>query len=332
MKTKTIEKVISSKINEWLLTIDDAELRERIAKDVIVTGGCITSMFLDEDINDYDVYFSSNKSVFEITKYYIEKMIDLKSYKILPMIEVFTGGESKIYRVKGEFEGENMSSCNEQYKLLSDVSIDFENIERVSVHVKSQGFAAEGTENDYKYFENTTEEVTNAFFEDIAETKEADKYRPVFMSSNAISLSGGVQLVIRFSGDAKKIHESFDFIHATNWWTESDGLNTNVAALESILSKDLKYSGSLYPLASIFRTRKFIQRGWTCHVGNYLKMAMQLNDLDLCDIEVLKDQLTGVDAAYLNQVIAILKQKSENCKNFTFNGTYLCEIIDRTMG
>jgi hypothetical protein len=72
-----------------------------------------------------------------------------------------------------------------------------------------------------------------------------------------------------------------DFVHATNYFTFEEGLVTNVAALESILTKSLRYQGSLYPLTSVIRMKKFIQRGWTVNAGEILKMLFQVSELDL---------------------------------------------------
>jgi hypothetical protein len=94
----------------------------------------------------------------------------------------------------------------------------------------------------------------------------------------------------------------------------------------------LVYNGSVYPLASIFRSRKFIIRGWSMHIGNYVKMALQLNELDLFDPVVLEDQLTGVDAAYMYQVIEIVKSKRKLHPDFEFNAAYLCKVLDELMG
>jgi len=54
-------------------------------------------------------------------------------------------------------------------------------------------------------------------------------------------------------------------------------------------------------------------------------MAMQISELDLTDINVLEDQLTGVDTAYFLQLIARLKEKDPE----RVNTAYLCEIIER---
>ncbi len=56
-----------------------------------------------------------------------------------------------------------------------------------------------------------------------------------------------------------------------------------------------------------------------------VKMCMQISALDLTDISVLQDQLTGVDVAYFIEVINKLKEKDPVKVNYA----YLVEILDR---
>ena len=58
-------------------------------------------------------------------------------------------------------------------------------------------------------------------------------------------------------------------------------------------------------------------------------MALQLNELDLKDLNVFKDQLTGVDSAYFSQAIEMIAKKQEEDSNFKVDNTYLFEIINR---
>jgi hypothetical protein len=97
------------------------------------------------------------------------------------------------------------------------------------------------------------------------------------------------------------------------------------AALEALLSKELRYVGSKYPICSIVRLRKFIERGWRINAGQILKMAMQISELNLKDVTVLEDQLTGVDTAYFIQLLERLKEKDPE----KVDAAYLVEIIDR---
>ena len=126
------------------------------------------------------------------------------------------------------------------------------------------------------------------------------------------------------------IHKNFDFVHAMGVYDYNDNsLTTNVEQLESLLSKSLVYKGSLYPLASIFRARKFIQRGWSIDAGQYLKMAFQLNDMNLLDPYTLEEQLTGVDLLYFYQIISDLKYKQLTNDDFKPSTDYFIEIIER---
>lgn len=158
-----------------------------------------------------------------------------------------------------------------------------------------------------------------------AEGKDPE-FKPLFMSSNAITLSDKIQIVVRFYGEPEQIHENYDFVHCTCYWKSWDEeLVTPVRALTSMMSRELIYCGSKYPLCSIIRIRKFIARKWTISAGQMLKMIIQLNELDLLDVRVLQDQLVGVDSAYFAQVLKTLAEKGTE----RVDAAYLAEIIDR---
>jgi hypothetical protein len=288
MKAKTIRLEISKKVNDWISTIDDIKLASDLTKDVVVTGGCITSMFQQEDVNDYDIYLRSPKTAFNLAKYYANKIIE-DSTNTLSKDDIKLLCETNA----------------EENLLLESSDLIPTGLQRTQIYIKSSG-------------------VYNRRDYDKEPAKE--KYSVEFLSSNAITLSNKIQIILRFTGTPDEIHSNYDFIHATNYWTKEEGLVTNTRALECIMARELIYRGSKYPLSSIFRTRKFVQRGWSCHVGNYLKMAMQLNDMDLTDINVLREQLTGVDSLYLQNLVDKLE-----CGGSDLTSSYVCEVIDRMM-
>ena len=86
--------------------------------------------------------------------------------------------------------------------------------------------------------------------------------------------------------------------------------------------------GSKYPLCSIIRTRKFINRGYTINAGQYLKMALQLNQLDLLNVDTLEDQLMGVDSAYFAAAIRSIKERQTSEPEWKLDEGYLFEIIN----
>lgn len=311
MKGKTIKTVLRKKFDEWTDTIEDKLLQEKVREGSIVTGGCIASMLLGVKIHDYDIYFKSKVLAAEVARYYVARFSPEKK----------NGIECKIYVEEKD--------------------------DRVSIVVKSAGVASEkGTDKAYEYFEarpegeaseyvssviqdpgdieDTHEEVEGKALETKDEGK--PKYRPVFLSTNAITLANKVQLILRFYGSPDDIHANYDFVHCTNYWTSWDSeLVLRPAALESLLSKDLYYVGSKYPVCSIFRLKKFLRRGWTINAGQMLKMVMQVSELDLTNYDILRDQLTGVDVAYFSEVLKKIHDKDPS----KINAAYLIEIVNR---
>lgn len=310
MKAKTIRFILRKKVDAWLDSIEDQEVRALAAKSTVVTGGSIASMLLGEKVNDYDLYFRDKATVVAVAKYYVARFAPKKN----------AGIEVPIF--------------------VEDAN------DRVRIVVKSAGVASEnGADKPYEYFEGAADgeagnylgevmadpgEIQDAHDETEAAALEAAdegaKFRPVFLSTNAITLSHRIQIVLRFYGEPDEIHKNYDFAHCTNYWTAwDDKLVLRPEALEALLARELRYVGSLYPVCSIIRLRKFIRRGWTVNAGQILKMIMQAAALDLTDHAVLQDQLTGVDAAYFCELISKLKENSPE----KVNTAYLVEIIDR---
>lgn len=254
MTTKSINSIIRKKINHWLLSIKDEKLRERISNDIIVTGGAIVSLLQDEEVNDYDVYFTSKEVAQEAAEYYLG------------------------------LTGENSDTASvgfpDSWKKQSNHEIDEEN--RVYLHIP-----------------NGTLKIDPSTYE------EDSTYNPLFLSNNAITLQGKIQLIFRFIGDADEIHTNYDFVHCTNYWKDGK-LNLKEEALTSILTKELKYVGSKYPVSSAIRVRKYVERGYSINAGEFFKILWQIHELDLKDVNVLREQLTGVDIFYFEYMLSQL--------------------------
>ena len=58
-------------------------------------------------------------------------------------------------------------------------------------------------------------------------------------------------------------------------------------------------------------------------------MCFQISELDLTNIEVLEDQLTGVDQAYFHQIIEFFQKKKSEDENFEIKLPYLISIVDK---
>lgn len=173
-------------------------------------------------------------------------------------------------------------------------------------------------------------EENNEIKEGMNSSEENEIGRPIRITSNAITLSNKIQIVTRFFGEVEEIHRNFDFAHCTCAWSSWDNeVFLPQKALECIINKELFYVGSLYPLCSIIRTKKYIERGYSINAGQYVKMAMQLNELDLKNIEVLEDQLTGVDTSYFQMLIEDLQSHMKEANSDKIDSNYAIELINK---
>lgn len=303
MKVATIEKIINKKFDEFVLSIKDDNVKQLVMKNSLITGGSIASMLLNEKVNDFDIYFTDRETVLSVAKYYLDifnqknsecgKLIDGRGYKINK-----SGFDDK--------EIEEIGDVDEK---------------RVKIYFKNVGVAKEsGLADEAEIHElGDTIEVKN---------DEGEKYRPIYISSNAITLSSEIQIIIRFYGKHDEIHENYDFAHCTNYWLSEDRtLYLNQKALECILTKELHYIGSKYPLASLIRIRKFIKRGFSINAGQILKIALQLNELNLYNSKTLEEQLTGVDLAYFSMLISAIRNKEEDVLNYNYVSTIIDKIF-----
>ena len=303
MKKKTIEKILNNKFDSFVKSIVDEKVKELVKSGTIITGGCIASMFLQEDVNDYDLYFKDLETAKAVAEYYVD---------------VFK---------KNKKDRNVNNKCKSMMVVVEDG--------RVRIMIKSSGVESETTENkDYAYFEQLDpgnpqqdEFIENALeFEKDRKSKKSE-YKPIFLTSNAITLSDDIQLILRFYGEPDEIHKNYDFEHVKNYWTSwNRKVVTRTEALESLLAKELKYTGSLYPICSLIRIRKFLKRGWSITAGEIFKMAWQVSKLNLDDPKCLEDQMIGIDVAYFHELIQCLNQARKDGKDI--NTTYVMQLID----
>jgi hypothetical protein len=287
MKMKTIEHTIREKMEDWLRSIKDESLQNSVRKNYMVSGGCITSMLLGEKVNDYDVYLSDMDLLVELADYYVDDELE---------ITVLDGRKRSEYlSAKGLEDREN----DDGGFVTSYKKLCIQNLKPNQVK-----FLFSGVNGGMKMDKPKDETKT---------------YYPKYISSNAISLSDGVQIVTRFCGTPEEIHKTFDFIHATNYFVRYDGLKLNTEALSSTLTKELMYQGSQYPLTSIIRMKKFLLRGWSITAGEILKIMFQISKLDLTDLNVLEDQLIGVDVVYFTSLINELRKTEMDMTSANLN-------------
>lgn len=342
MKIKTINSIITKKVNEWIETIDDEALKDDVKKNVIVTGGCIASMLLKEQVNDFDVYFTNLRTTYNVARYYHKEFFGKETPDCF--VQICSLRDNQQW-VDINLDDDKIPK-NKDYTSLYESVLDYvpeqgEDVKyRVRVWLRSSGVAGEQPQEEevhvdqYDSYENNEQIDLNNVLDDLEDVvpEAVEKFKPTFITDNAITLTNRIQLVLRFYGSPEVIHDNYDYVHATNYWDSKSGkVTTNVDALECILAKELKYVGSRYPLASIFRMRKFIQRGWSVNVGQILKASLQLNDMDLNNPYVFANQVTGVDVHYMAQLVRQIQSKYEEDPTIDIK-SYAMNIINKIFG
>ena len=238
---KAIKSICRHKIDDLCKYIskDDKELAEDLRKHCFVSGGAITSLLQGEQPNDFDIYIDNLDVLYKICVYY-------------------TNQWNNNHKRKKSF---TILKHNDEYN------------NRIEIQVTSSGIVNDNDVDTQDEDYNIDEQDDN--IDDIIDDK--IKYRVRCITSNAISLSDDIQIICRFCGNPEQIFKNYDFIHTMQAYTRMDDnliLNTN--SLVSIMCKRLQYQGSLFPICSLFRMRKFIKRGWTISSMEIFKIAYQI--------------------------------------------------------
>ena len=317
MRFRSIKRTIRKKLDSWLASIDNEELRNYLRKNVIVSGGAIATMAIGEGVNDYDIYFRTKDATREAAIYYSKK---------------FTPGASAV--------GRDLTPVVKSYRIPN---LKGASEERVVFYIASAGAVA-ASQEPYQFFESRPDWSLSSYVESLDSAAEASAeepedvypsiasaragdYSPVFFSNNAVTLNNDVQVVIRFFGEPHEIHENYDFAHCMGYYDyATDELYLAPETMQCLLERTLVYKGSLYPLCTLLRLRKFLARGWRIDAGEMLKIASNVAMVDFNNPQQLQEQLMGVDAAYMSQFIIALRKAMKEGKKIT--PTYFAELID----
>ena len=319
MMEKNIKEVLKKNINEWIESIECPTFKNLAAQHTIVTGGSIVSLVEGKKPNDIDVYFRNKETVLKAAEYFAG--LWNKNHK---------GQKNKIdetCRVM-VLDGANPSrELLDYFKIHSieeskAIMVSSTTPDRVKLIFPSDGVVGGSVE--------LVEDADETPVDKVNKDEKANPYDPKFITSNAVTLYKDIQTIIRFYGEPTEIHETFDFEHTRGWYDyREDTLTIPASVYECIINKRLNYTGSKYPVCSLFRIRKFINRGWHINAGQILKMAMQISELDLSDPAVLEDQLVGVDTLYFRELIDTYQEEKINNPELNLDAGYVMSLVDR---
>jgi hypothetical protein len=331
-----MKQVLTKKVNSWIGTITDEEVKKAINNDLVITGGCFVSMLNNESPNDFDCYFKTKDTVLKVARYYANLWNEIKGKQANQLTH-----KSKIFVLDGAKPDQEILDYYQVKDIKDSMAVMLSNTspERVKIIFPSDGVIGNpdevkadeelGTPKGFVSSLDAITEIDGVEADKIIE-QEKKEYFPVFFSTNAITLSNGIQVIVRFYGEPLEIHDTFDFTHTKAYWTRKDNkIVIPNEVYEAVINKTLSYTGSKYPVCSLFRLRKFLSRGWTINAGQILKIAMQISELNLCDIGTLEDQLVGVDSLYFSNLIQQFHRMEKEKDDFKLTSSYVMSIVDK---
>jgi hypothetical protein len=120
--------------------------------------------------------------------------------------------------------------------------------------------------------------------------------------------------------NSKDIIDQFDYTICMGLFdfdTHEFLLNENF--LEHVARRELYYNiYAKYPLASLFRMRKYIQKGYSISGSEIIKLGLSVNNLKMENYLDLKKQLQGIDTLFLKELTDTLLKPEYAEKRYDF--------------
>lgn len=138
--------------------------------------------------------------------------------------------------------------------------------------------------NDYDIYFKDKESAENIkqYFTDNKESynKNRDKYKCKLITDNAINLDNKIQLITKWYGSPEQVTNNFDWAHIKSWYNCNSKLIVMCNDVYQLLvEKELKYTGSQYPLSSLFRLKKYLAKGWTISNNDILRIVLDIMNI-----------------------------------------------------
>jgi hypothetical protein len=151
-------------------------------------------------------------------------------------------------------------------------------------------------------------------------------FKETFRTDNAITLTRKgkhktyeIQIITRFQGTPQEILDTFDFTIVQGLYDfETSKFHFADNFLKHIAQRKLVYSGnSKYPICALYRTRKYGERGYKLPGTTMVQIALAIHALEIKTYQDMKEQLMGIDTAFLK----VLNDKLDASKELKFEAS-----------
>lgn len=165
------------------------------------------------------------------------------------------------------------------------------------------------------WMELPDKEVKRLFNSDSAETWE----------KNGVN----IQLIKKIYGTPKEIINQFDF---TICMCAYDPINDKFVMHDNFLNhlamKLVYYNPGKYPINSLYRMKKYMEKGYNVPAVEIIKIALTINNLKMENYRDLRDQLEGIDTVLLADITDALMEKKDIKYEFTEALEFMNKILD----
>jgi hypothetical protein len=139
------------------------------------------------------------------------------------------------------------------------------------------------------------------------------------------------QLITRFTGTPEEIFDDFDFTITQGCYDfELGSFVFGERFLQDIAKRRITYLGkSHFPICALYRTRKYQAKGYFLPGSTVMHIALSIVQLKISNYGELKQQLSGIDTCYLQNLLNQEKYGDALPVNY---GEFLKDVFDSING
>jgi hypothetical protein len=160
-----------------------------------------------------------------------------------------------------------------------------------------------------------------------------DNYKLAFSSDNAESYSCNgkkIQLIKKLYGTPEYVMSKFDYTVVMCARTNDNTFIFSDKFFENLADKTLIFNADIaYPIASLIRSRKYINRGYKFPTVEMVKIAFKINSLKMETYKDVKEQLEGIDTLLLKELTDSLIENKDKTFDFTEFLVYIDEYLNK---
>ena len=176
--------------------------------------------------------------------------------------------------------------------------------------------------SDYDIYFKSSEDMTS-FLKKMAETDFTKSYS-TDLAKSFTKEDTKIQVIIMpdlICQDPKDIINQFDYSVCMGAYDiDNKQFILQDGFIEHIARRELYFNvNAKYPLASLFRLRKYLKKGYTISGTEIIKLGLSINNLKMTNYMELKKQLEGIDTLFLAELTNKLMTPEYAEREYDFN-------------